>query len=172
MAKPNFSALWTAFPDHGAYPTLKDLYTMLGGSAALNINAPGFGPKGNTCASRLSVAFNGAGAPISRAIANQVKAETVGTAKGQRIIFRVSEFRKYLDKVLGAPLPADESSPYDDSFSTKKGIIAFTVSGWDDATGHIALVNKGVFREPSFDNYAAYVNGKARTVKGEFWELS
>jgi hypothetical protein len=42
---------------------------MLGGAAAQNIDAPGFGPNGNTCASRLSVAFNNGGAPISLAIA-------------------------------------------------------------------------------------------------------
>jgi hypothetical protein len=42
---------------------------MLGGAAAKNIDAPGFGPNGNTCASRLSVAFTNGGTPISLAIA-------------------------------------------------------------------------------------------------------
>lgn len=170
MAKPSLSAIWTAFPDHGAYPTLKDLYTMLGGVAAQNIDAPGFGPNGNTCASRLSVAFNGGGSPINRAIANNVGAATIGTASRARIIYRVRDFRNYLIGVLGRPT-IDSASPFDDDFKTKKGIIAFTVEGWTDASGHIALVSGGAYREPAHDNYAAFIRGQARTVRGEFWEL-
>jgi hypothetical protein len=30
--KPNFAKIWAAFPDHVRYPTLRDLYAMLGGS--------------------------------------------------------------------------------------------------------------------------------------------
>jgi hypothetical protein len=72
--KPSLQKLWDAFPDHTRYPTMKDLYTMLGGAAAKNINAPSFGPSGNTCASRLSVAFNNGGAPINLADATTARA--------------------------------------------------------------------------------------------------
>lgn len=171
MAKPNLGTIWRAFPDHVAYPTLRDLYTMLGGTAARNIDTPGFGPNGNTCASRLSVAFNAGGAPINRAVAANANAATIGTASGARIIYRVRDFRNYLIAALGRPT-IDSASPYDDAFSTKKGIIAFTVEGWTDASGHIALIDRGVYREPSHDNYAAFTRGQARTVKGEFWELA
>lgn len=93
MIKPNFQRLWLSFPDHVKYRTLEDLYIALGGAAEKNINVPGFGPNGNTCASRLSVAFNKGGAPINTALANSVGATTLGTRDGSRIIFRVRDFR-------------------------------------------------------------------------------
>lgn len=172
MHKPNFHDLWLAFPDHDKYPTLKDLYTALGGAAEKNIYAPGFGPDGNTCASRMSVAFNKARAPIDMGIANAVGAATLGTADGSRIIYRVADFRKYLIRALGKPAK-DSVSPYDDDFAGRKGIIAFTVN-WGDASGHIALWNGGIYREPGHDNYSTYVNSTnsgIKTSRGEFWEL-
>ena len=168
MPKPNLSALWASFPDHMRYPTLKDLYTSLGGQAAQNIDQPGFGVNGNTCASRLSVAFDRGGAPISPAVAAAVHAETLRIADGSRIFFRVREFRAYLLRVLGKP-SVDNASPFDDSFRGKQGIIAFTVN-WSDASGHIALFHRGAYRE-AHDNYATFSNGAAHTSKGEFWEL-
>jgi hypothetical protein len=172
MIEPNFQRLWLAFPYHVKYRTMKDLYTALGGAAEKNINVPGFGPNGNTCASRLSVAFNKGGAPINTAIANSVRATTIGTSDGSRIIFRVKDFRNYLHKTLGKPT-IDNASPYDDSFKGRKGIIAFSVN-WQGATGHIALWNGMTYREPSYDNYSTYVNTSnpnVRTSRGEFWEL-
>lgn len=167
--KPTLQHLWDSFPDHDKYPTLEDLYTWLGGQAAKNVNSAGFGPKGNTCASRLSVAFNKAGAPVT-AIKGVT---TLSVGDGARIIFRVSEFRTYLLHTLGKP-SIDNAKPYDDAFKGKKGIIAFSVN-WANATGHIALWNGSTYREPSHDNYASYVNAtdlKVRTSRGEFWELS
>ena len=169
MARPVLSKLWAGFPDHTTYPTLKDLYTHLGGTAARNINAPGFSPTGNTCASRLSVAFNHGGSPISQSIARAAGATTLGASDGSRIIFRVSEFRNYLMRLLGAPV-ADNVSPYDSAFLGRRGIVAFTVN-WSDATGHIALWDGRGYREPSHDNYSTYVSGAAKTSRGEFWEL-
>ncbi len=173
MIKPNFPRLWLAFPDHTKYRSMKDLYTALGGAAEKNINLPGFGPNGNTCASRMSVAFNEAGAPINMAIAKSIGAQTLGTADGSRIIFRVADFRKYLFKLQGKP-SIDNASPYDDAFRGRKGIVAFSVN-WQGATGHIALWNGATYREPSYDNYSTYVNSaypSIRTSCGEFWEIS
>lgn len=173
MIKPNFHSLWLELPDHIKYPSLKDLYTALGGAAEQNIDLPGFGPNGNTCASRLSVAFNKAGAPIDTTLAKGIGASTLGTADGSRIIFRVSDFRTYLLKILGEPT-IDNTSPYDDSFRGRKGIIAFSVN-WQGATGHIALWSGVVYREPSHDNYSGYVNSahpNIRTSRGEFWEIA
>lgn len=170
MSKPSLSRLWAAFPDHQRYPTLRDLYTMMGGVAEQNIYAKGFGPKGNTCASRLSHAFNEGGAPISAAVARTVGAETIGTAKGQRVIFRVEHFRKYLRATLGVP-QSDTVRPFDDNFRSKRGIISFTVEGWNDATGHIALIDHGRYREAS-DNYASLALGPVRTIRGDFWVLN
>lgn len=172
MVKPNFQRLWLAFPDHTKYPSMKDLYTALGGAAEKNIDSPGFGPNGNTCASRMSVAFNKAGAPINSALANSFGATTLGAADHSQIIFRVADFRNYLFKSLGKPA-IDNTSPYDDAFKGRKGIIAFSVN-WQGATGHIALWNGFAYREPSHDNYSTYVNStypNIRTSRGEFWEI-
>jgi len=172
MTKPNFQKLWAEFPDHVKYPSLKDLYTALGGAAARNINVPGFGPNGNTCASRMSVAFNKAGAPINAALARAAGTRTLGTADGSRIIYAVAELRKYLLKTLGKPA-IDNTRPYGDAFRGRQGVIAFTVN-WDDATGHIALWNGTTYREPGHDNYSTYVNPDYPNVKtslAEFWEL-
>lgn len=145
---------------------------MLGGAVAKNINVPGFGPNGNTCASRLSVAFNKGGSPITKTRAKLAHAETISAADGSLIIFRVSEFRNYLLQTLGKPL-LDNVSPYDDAFRGKRGIIAFTVN-WSDASGHIALWNGTHFREPTHDDYSTYVNRtypNVHTSRGEFWAL-
>jgi hypothetical protein len=167
MAKPIFAKMWATFPDHVKYPTLKDLYTALGGKAALNINAPGFGPNGNACASRISVALNKSGAPIR--VTSGIS--TIGTADKSRIIYRVTDLRKYLVATLGKA-DIDTTIPFDDAFAGKKGIIAFTVSGWGDASGHIALYDGAKYREPSYDNYASYSTAAgAKTVKAEFWTL-
>lgn len=170
--KPNLDKLWKAFPDHPTYPTLKDLYTWLGGHAAMNINLPGFLPNGNTCASRLSVAFNHGGSPINKAAATLIGAKTVSCADKSLLIYRVADFRAYLVQRLGKP-SIDNANPYDDSFHGKKGIIAFGVN-WTNASGHIALWNGTNYRE-NHDNYASYVdpqNPHVKTYRGEFWELS
>lgn len=172
MIKPDFQKLWLAFPDHMQYKNMKDLYTALGGAAEKNIDLPGFGPNGNACASRMSVAFNKAGAPINMAFAHGMGIKTLGTADGSRIIFRVADFRNYLLKVLGEPT-IDNTTPYDDTFRGRKGIIAFSVN-WQGATGHIALWNGITYREPSYDDYSTYANAahpNIKTSRGEFWEL-
>lgn len=173
MIKPNFQRLWDAFPDHIKYKNMEELYTYLGGAAEKNIHLPGFGPNGNSCASRMSVAFNKAGLPINMTFANVVGAQTLGTADGSRIIFRVADFRKYLFKLLGDPT-IDNTTPYDDAFRGRRGIIAFSVN-WQGATGHIALWDGATYREPSYDNYSAYVNSEHPNIKtslGEFWEIA
>ncbi len=168
MAKPNFDKMWAGFPTRTDYPNLESLFTHLGGAAARNINVPGFGPNGNTCAARISVALKAGGVRITGS--NGIN--TISTADGARIIYRVSEMRTYLETLLGAP-ERDNSLPFDSDFGTRKGIIAFSVEGWSDATGHIALYNGTSYREPS-DNYANLVatrQGDPRTVRGEFWVL-
>ena len=170
MIKPHLDALWRAFPDHATYQNLEALYTWLGGRAVDNITAPGFGRDGNTCASRMSVAFNKGGAPIDGSLVGP--RETIGTADHSRIIFNVAVFRRYLLLTLGKP-QLDKASPFDDSFKGKRGVIAFSVN-WGNASGHIALYNGTTYREPEHDNYASYVNAidpKVRTSLGEFWEL-
>ena len=83
------------------------------------------------------------------------------------------DFRRYLILTLGQP-KVDNTSPYDDAFLEKKGIIAFSVN-WEGATGHIALWDGAAYREPVYDNYSTYVNSvypNIRTSRGEFWKLA
>lgn len=171
--KPVFSKLWNSFPDHPTYPTFNELYTWLGGVAEKNIYSPGFGPKGNTCASRISVALNKGGSPINRAVAAGCGARTISAADGSQIIYGVADLRKYLLKTLGKPTK-DNISPFDSEFAGKRGIVAFSVN-WANAVGHIALWNGVAYREPTYDNYATYVdprNPGVKTSSGEFWEIS
>ena len=146
MHRPGFHRLWTAFPDHVRYPTLETLYTSLGGAAQRNIHVRGFGPDGNTCASRISVALNAAAAPINPVFVRIAAAATLGTSRGDLIIYRVADLRRYLVAAFGKP-EVDSTSPFDDSFRRRKGIIAFSVN-WKSATGHIALWDGSVYREP------------------------
>lgn len=172
MSKPAFANLWNTFPDHIRYPNLKALYTWLGGAAEKNITQQGFGENGNACASRLSVAFNRSFAPINKSVAASVGATTISAADGSQIIFRIEEFRRYLYKVLGKPM-IDKTRPFDSDIFGKKGIIAFRIN-FGDATGHIALWNGTMYREPIYDNFANFVHQNRpyiRTSASQFWEL-
>ena len=122
----------------------------------------------------MSVALNESGASINGSLVPANR--TVGTADGKRIIFGVATLRDYLVKAFGKPL-IDKARPFDDAFSGKKGIIAFSVN-WSDATGHIALFNGTTYREPAHDNYASLLvpatatTREVATYRGEFWEMS
>ncbi len=165
MARPSFTRMWNNFPDHVKFRTLGDLYRHLGGKATLNINAPGFGENGNACASRMSVALNQSGSLIRPS----AKYKTIGCADKSRIIFNVIGLKTYLNDTFGPP-DDDETFPFDDAFSGQKGIIAFNVEGWSDASGHIALYNGSQYREAS-DDYSRYKDGTKRTIKANFWKL-
>lgn len=171
MAKPNFKLMWAGFPTRLEYRDLEALFTHLGGAAAKNIHADGFGPKGNTCAVRMSMALQAGGVMIS----GGAGIRTLGTASGKRIIYGVADMRRFLERELGKP-ERDVTLPFDSDFAKRKGIISFGVTGWGNATGHIALIDEGVYRDTG-DNYASYSavasdGTRMRTVVGEFWDLS
>lgn len=170
VAKLNFALMWAGFPTRLEYGDLEALFKHLGGTAERNINAPGFGPKGNTCAARLSVALQAGGVMIT----GGGGIRTVGTASGKRIIYAVADMRRFLERELGKP-ERDVTLPFDSDFIARKGIISFAVQGWRDATGHIALFNNGTYRDVGDNHYfdmTATSSGGPRTVLGEFWELS
>ncbi|ARU58386.1 type VI secretion system-associated effector [Oleiphilus messinensis] len=152
MSNPNFNLLWAQFPDHIQYPTLKDLFTHIGGTLARNINVPGFGPNGNTCAVRISRALNYSNAPISKKTVNSLKLNSITGADGKHYIFRVREIRLYLEHTLIAR-PIKVTRNFDKAFLGTKGIVAFSVNGWSDASGHVALWDGTTFKEPKFDDF-------------------
>ena len=156
MSTPKFQMMWDKFPDHGKYPTLEDLFNFIGGTLVKNINSPGFGPTGNTCAVRMSRALNYALFPISHKAAKDLSIETMTGADGMSYIFRVRNLKTYLQKKLSVK-PSRVTKDFDTAFSGKRGIVCFDISGWSDASGHIALWDGSSFREPSHDDYRSPV---------------
>ena len=153
MSNPDFDQMWAAFPDHADFPTLKDLYTFLGGTLVRNIVSPGFGANGNTCATRISRALNYGGAPLSRERIRKLGLTRLTGDDGRFYLFRVSEMRTYLAATLDSE-PRTVRNGFREAFAGERGIIAFRVRGWSDATGHIALWNGSEFRE-EHDDYRA-----------------
>ena len=151
MAKPSFKMMWQAFPDHTSYPTLRDLHTFIGGSLVKNIDVPGFGVNGNTCAARMSRALNYGNMPISAKLTKSLKIETMIGADGMPYIFRVRDMKTYLASALGVT-PIKVSKDFDKAFAAQNGIVSFDVTGWSDASGHVALWDGSAFREP-LDDY-------------------
>lgn len=169
MLVPKFLPVWNAFPTHGKYQTMGDLYRHLGGGAQAAIDWDGFTETGNTCASRISVALNGGGSPISPLIAQKLGLLTLKTAAADHILVRVKELRAYLRFVYGTP-DVDQTAPFLDKVKGKRGIVAFTVTGWSDATGHVALYDGSDFKEPDHDDVPE-IYPEVTVVQTEFWEL-
>ena len=169
MLLPHFAELWGHFPDHETLPNMAALYTRLGGQAEKALAWAGFGPDGNTCASRLSVALSAAGTPIDAHIVKQVNAATLTTGSGELIIYRVREIRAYLLAAYGRP-DVDQVPPCDDGYAGKTGIVAWSVHGWSDASGHMCLYDGAAYREPAHDNVpVAYP--AVTVLRTEFWQL-
>ncbi len=151
MAKPSFELMWSSFPDHIKYPTLRELHNHIGGALAKNIDVPGFGPTGNTCAVRMSRALNYGNLPISPKLVKQLKMSAMTGEDGKLYIFRVRDMKTYLAKAL-AVHPVKVTKDFGQAFLGKSGIVSFDVVGWSDASGHLALWNGTEFRE-SVDDY-------------------
>ena len=175
MSKPDFLCMWATFRTHPACPTLKDLFTRIGGELANNIDVPGFGANRNTCAVRTSMALNYGSAPISKAFVKANSLSALTSADGKLYLFRGRELKTCLVKALGAPL-ADKKAPSGDTFVNKRGIVTMDVKGWGNASGQVAIWSGKDFREPAFDNYlnlvadpkTAYA-GKPSALEGDQW---
>lgn len=151
MAKPDFTLMWENFPDHERYPDLTALHKFVGGTLAKNIDVPGFGPNGNTCAVRMSRALNYGGAPVSAEVVRSAGLNTMTGGDGKLYLFRVRELRTYLERTISAT-PEVVSGDFGHAFPGRRGIVAYEVKGWSDASGHFALWNGEQFRE-AHDDY-------------------
>ena len=163
MAQPSFKLMWQAFPDHTAYPTLRDLHTYVGGTLVKNIDGDGFGPNGNTCAVRMSRALNYGNMPVSRALVRSLKIETMTGADKLLYMFRVRDLKKYLKSALGVT-PSKVVKDFGTAFAGKRGIVAFDVTGWSDASGHVALWDGSAFRE-QHDDFRGMADNPKTTVR-------
>lgn len=132
---PPFEQMWTAYPRG----EVADVKKLVGG----NVDADWIT---NTCAIRMSRAFNYAGQPIPKdfALPHDKTLATVRGGDDLRYAFRVAELKAYLEARYGMPTKIVEAEAGGqgvdaDDFRGYKGVIVFDVKGWDDATGHIDL---------------------------------
>jgi hypothetical protein len=144
VAKPDFSMMWQAFPDHSKYPTLRSLHTFIGGILVKNIDLPGFGAYGNTCAVRMSRALNYGNFPISAKIAKSLSIRVMTGADNKLYIFSVRELKAYLHATIGVS-PVVVTKGFNKAFANQRGIVVFDVTGWPDASGHVALWDGKLF---------------------------
>jgi hypothetical protein len=176
MAKPAFDLMWANFPDHARYPTLTTLHTFIGGQLANNIDVPGFGPKGNTCAVRMSRALNYGNMPLSSKRISQLKLSALRGADKKLYLFRVTDMTTYISNALGVS-PIIATKNFDKAFTANRGIVAFTVQGWGDASGHLALWNGTSYKEPAYDDFSNLRDNPAtpkvepQTVRMTLWPL-
>jgi hypothetical protein len=83
-------------------------------------------------------------------------------------------------RVTATPLagvsPIRLKKDFPSAFERKRGIVAFTVSGWSDASGHIALWNGSEFRDDHDDfrflrDYPETPIKEPQTVEMTLWPL-
>src|SRR5438128_1616136 len=93
---------------------------------------------GNTCTMRVSQALN---ACPGHEIPKLDSLYTIKGLDGNRYAVRVKEMKQYMASRYGNPqvLSASRGVIDNSSISGKKGIIAFDVEGWEDASGHFTL---------------------------------
>jgi RHS repeat-associated protein len=118
----------------GSNYTSDEVYNKIGGKVLTNhINNPT--DFSNSCALRLSYALNYSGAEIP-----YHKGKTGSGADKLWYFYRVSDIKKYLLDTYGAPTIIQVTdSDFDKKVKNAQGIIAFDVSGWNDASGHVTL---------------------------------
>lgn len=152
MAKASLTMMWDAFPDHTKYPTLRSVHTYIGGALKKNIDVPGFeGDNGNTCAVRMSRALNYGNFPLSTKLIHTLKLNSISGEDKLNYLFRVRELKIYLASALGTT-PVKITKNFASAFHKQKGIVAFDVAGWSNASGHVALWDGTSFLEPDHDD--------------------
>ena len=93
----------------------------------------------NTCVLRISQALN---ACPGHEIPKLDYLYTIVGTNGKRYALRVKEMKQYMTARYGAPLVLNATAKgvIDNTPIIKqRGIIAFDVAGWDDASGHFTL---------------------------------
>lgn len=129
MARPGFQKSWTAFSHIYGDGSLQHVARVLGGKVEVNIDGGIFE---NACAIRLSHVLNATGFPISPA-----HGPTVSGSDNQRYLFRMRDLEKHLRQRFGTPEVDGPSSAT--ALSGQRGLLLFTVGGWNNATGHATL---------------------------------
>jgi hypothetical protein len=163
VAKPDFDLMWRLFPDHVKYPNLESLFTFLGGGLKRNIYEDGFGPEGNTCAVRMSYVCNYGGLLLHGSTLKALDLHPLWGDDHKAYLFRVREMKKYFANQLGRPNEIVKKD-FMSAFAGKRGIVAYDVANWSDASGHLALWNGKEFRE-THDDYRSLQDDPTTEVK-------
>jgi len=103
----------------------------------------------------MSRALDYGGLPLSRKLIHHLKLSAMTGSDDQRYLFRVREMKKYIGSALGVS-PVAVTKDFTTAFAGRQGIVAFDVSGWSDASGHVALWDGSHFRE-EHDSYATRI---------------
>lgn len=140
---PEWTLLWSMYYDYIYFPDSNQVKKMIGGKVDASWIT-------NTCAVRLSDAFNWSGIQLPSNFSGMV---TIADKDKNRIAIRVRELRKWMLFRLGDPDFTTRKKAGDDfdktSLSSKKGIIEFKIA-FSDATGHLDLWDGSRFSsEPS-----------------------
>lgn len=168
VAMPNFASLVLN------YPTTPDFKSVIKSIRPDLVDNPSYQ---NTCAMRLCKALNGCpGHQIPKGkIAGLY---TIVGIDGNSYAVRVQEMKDYLKRRYAAPskiIIAAKGVINNADISGKKGIIAFDVSGWKDASGHFTLWDgKKLLYAGSHDYFNLYEktpdNKVVQVTKCYLWE--
>ncbi|EOD3494093.1 type VI secretion system amidase effector protein Tae4 [Cronobacter malonaticus] len=138
-SKPNFLQTWQRFSEVNVPVSV--VGQKIGGKVGVNIkigeNSDTEGFK-NACAIRMSYALNYSGSKIERG-----PWLTVSGADKNWYIYRVKDLKPYLIYKFGAP-DKTVKNPTVNDFKNMTGILVFSVSGWNDASGHATLWNGNI----------------------------
>lgn len=162
VARPRFQDLWQSYPVGMA---AADVYKLVGGNAYdLYLGNPN--AYANACALRLSRSFNYGGMRISR----QHTGYKVRGGDGLPYYVQVKAILAFIESNWGQPekavAPAGRDLTAD--FQGKTGVLAFMVSGWTDASGHVTLWDGNACGDSC---YFVHASPSTRTTEIRFWEL-
>jgi len=118
----------------------------------------------NTCATRMSYAFNHGGYKIKSGEFNDIYSHA-------KIFASVSGIIKFLKRQFGASdIKFDgNGNNFKSKIQGKKGIIVFQINGWNDATGHVTLWDGSSCVDGHC--YFTHMEPSLNTTNIIFWEL-
>jgi Type VI secretion system (T6SS), amidase effector protein 4 len=135
---PEFSKLRNNYPDDPSSDAVKQ---AIGG----HVNADWVA---NTCAIRMSRAFNYSGIKIKHH--DHPFMATISGADGNWYAYRMLEMRRWIQANFGAPALNIRGATDRSKFSDRKGIIAFEIH-FHDANGHLDLWDGNTYVHESAD---------------------
>jgi RHS repeat-associated protein len=142
-----FDALWNAYPTHDLYDTGRP------GASGSSIQEFTGVDVLDTCALRLSYALNQAGFTIGKAAGRSA----MRGKDGQYYLVSRLDLDRFIAKKFGfAPMlfTKPDFMGFRQAVASTSGIVSMSIHfPGSTASGHIALIRNGVFREPEHDNY-------------------